>query len=43
MLVKGGMGNLNSPGKRIGLEWPLRLRLFCPVYPLSVSRETGVK
>lgn len=43
MLVKGGMENLNSPGKRTGLEWPLRLHLFCVVYPLSVSREIGVK
>lgn len=41
MLVKGGTGNLNSPGKRIGLEWPLMLHLFCAVYPLA--REIGVK
>lgn len=26
--LKGGVGNLHPPGKRIGLEWPLRLHLL---------------
>lgn len=26
--LKGGVENLHPPGKRIGLEWPLRLHLF---------------
>lgn len=27
-VLKGGVGNLHPSGKRIGLEWPLRLHLL---------------